>query len=279
MKNPICLSPLKFYDTVSKQYHRKSYSYNNISPVITKIYRVPAFQFVLLSDDESIESIYIVDKNDIRVTADIKSYMYENGLSILNANGYRVVIYDGRNDILTYLKEGFYYININTSENNYYSEIFCFTNTLDNYLKLEYLNKSCNFSIKNGIVVFPEDFKFTLYLAYQKEVLFSFDEQSIELLGRKQIETQVSKKYYAFTTIIPEYLCDAMRIIRLCDTKEITFENNKYDLISFEMEADWQTQGDLAVVNCQFESDQVIVSKNVIHLAEYNRDFNNDFTS
>ena len=279
MKNPICLSPLKFYDNVAKQYHRKSYSYKSISPIITKLHNIPAFQFVLLSNTETINSVYVMYKNDIKASEDIKQILYENGLIITEVNNFRIVVYCGKNDILTDLKEGLYYLIINTSENTYYSEIFCFTNTLDNYLKIEYSNKSGNFFIKNGLVLFPQDFKFTLLLRYQYEVLFSFDEQTTELLGYKQIETQVSKKYYAFRTVAPEYLCDAMRIIRLCDTKLIAFEKQNYDLISFEMEADWQTQGDLAVVTCRFESDQVITSKNVRSLAEYNKDFSVDFTS
>ena len=47
MANPICLSPLKFYDSVAKQSHRKSYAYNHITPLITKTGWIPPFQFVI----------------------------------------------------------------------------------------------------------------------------------------------------------------------------------------------------------------------------------------
>ena len=47
MANPICLSPLKFYDSLAKQSHRKSYAYNHITPIITKKQWIPSFQFVI----------------------------------------------------------------------------------------------------------------------------------------------------------------------------------------------------------------------------------------
>ena len=279
MKNPICLSPLKFYDDVAKQYRYKSYAYKHISPVITPLHIIPAFQFVLQSQITTIVSIYIKDENNNVVTENVLSDFEQAGLAIKNIDDYRVVMFCNQNAMFESLSEGYYYIEINFSNNkSYYSEIFCFTNNLNGYLQLEYWNESNDLHIKNGIISFADDFKLKIYVKYQKEIIFSFEEEATELLGYSKTESQVSKKQYAFITIAPEYLCDALRIVRLCDNKKITFENDEYDLIAFEMEAKWQEQGDLAIVTCRFESDQVITNVIVENLAEFNIDFNMDFT-
>ena len=51
MSNPVCISPLKFYDSPAKQNHRKSYAYGHISPLITKTGWIPPFQFVIPTQD------------------------------------------------------------------------------------------------------------------------------------------------------------------------------------------------------------------------------------
>ena len=278
MKKPICLSPLKFYDDTAKQSHHKSYAYEHISPLVTHIGVIPAFQFVLQYSDTQVISVYIHSaKTDFKSENLIEQFI-RNGITIESAADFKILKYYNNDAIFAY-PEGYYYLEINFSNNTYYSEVFCFTSNLDEYLKIEYRNDSDSLHIHNGIISFADNFIFTIYLRYQKEVLFSFEEQATERLGYQYIESQVSKKMYGFVTIVPEYLCDAMRIIRLCDNKKIWLEKEEYELISFEMEVNWQTQGDLAAVICRFESDQVITSKNVKKLAEYNLDFNLDFTS
>ena len=59
MANPVCLSPLKIYDDVAKQNHRKSYAYGHISPLVTYTGVIPAFQFVLQDSATQVISIYI----------------------------------------------------------------------------------------------------------------------------------------------------------------------------------------------------------------------------
>ena len=278
MKKPICLSPLKFYDDIAKQNHRKPYAYWHISPLVTYTGVIPAFQFVLQDSDTQAISIYIHSAKTDFKSENLIELFTKKGLLIESVLNFNVLKYCNSNAVFIF-PEGYYYLEINFSNNTYYSEVFCFTNSLDDFLKIEYRNDSNNLHIHNGIISFADNFVFTLYLRYQKEVLFSFEEQATERLGYQYIESQVSKKMYGFVTIIPEYLCDAMRIIRLCDNKKIWFEGEEYELISFEMEVNWQTQGDLAAAICRFESDQVITSKNVKKLAEYNLDFNLDFTS
>ena len=100
-------------------------------------------------------------------------------------------------------------------------------------------------------------------------------------MGYTFIESQVSKKIYKFTFIAPEYLCDALRIVRLCENKQIINKSQVYDLTTFNMEPKWEDQGDLASVECEFETDTIIA--NIGGYApellggDYNDDYNNDY--
>ena len=80
---------------------------------------------------------------------------------------------------------------------------------------------------------------------------------------------------------MPEFLCDALRIVRLCSNKRIVSKGEEYDLLSFEMEAEWQTQGDIASVSCEFEVDNIITNLGGFMQqqpgGDFNSDFNNDF--
>ena len=73
----------------------------------------------------------------------------------------------------------------------------------------------------------------------------------------------------------------ALRIVRLCESKQITSKLQTYDLTTFSMEPEWEDQGDLAAVECEFETDTVIanISGYVPSLSggDFNDDFNNDF--
>lgn len=261
MANPVCLSPLKFYDDASKQCHRKSYAFGHVSPLLTFFHIIPPFQFVL-PDSISINSIYVRNLKDERVTGNVLSSFQEAGLTITEVSDFRVLCYPGNQLILSTLSEGQYYLEINLSNNvSYYSEVFCFENRTDNYLEIEYWNESGNFFLKDGVVSFENDFHF--YILLETELgkpEYSFEEEVTKRLGYSFVESQVSKKTYKFNTLLPEFICDAMRIIRMCDNKIIRSKNDEYEAITFEVDTSWQNQGDLASVTCEFETDNVMVN-------------------
>ena len=70
-----------------------------------------------------------------------------------------------------------------------------------------------------------------------------------------------------------------MRIIRLCSQKKITCKGETYDAINFNMEVDWQEQGDLASVTCEFDVDNIITNLGGFKRGrgDFNNDFNNDY--
>lgn len=261
MANPVCLSPLKFYDSAAKQCHRKDYAYGNISPLICKLHIIPAFQFVL-PGNLALSALYIRNINDTRVTGNILSSFTDVGLSVYQINGFYVLRYPGNYPVLSTFSEGEYYLEIIFSDSSaYYSEVFCFDNTSDRYLEIEYWNTAGNLFIKNGVISFDNGFHFSILLNTEVgKPEYSFEEEITKRLGYNFVESQVSKKTFKFNAVIPEYLCDAMRIIRMCDNKIISSKNDEYDAITFDMTVDWQNQGDLASATCEFETDNVVTN-------------------
>ena len=292
MANPVCLSPLKFYDGISKQCHRKTYAYGQISPLVVKQHTLPPFQFVIPNELFNISSsldtatLYDAKTDKPALSINLAQALIETGFVIKEKNNYKVAVYPAKLPVHTIEQEGFYYLKLASGNNEawkYYSEVFCFVSNADKYVEIEYWNESGDFSLKNGLVVFDDNFHFKLLLNSELgKPEYNFEEESTKRLGYTFIESQVSKKTYKFNTVAPEFICDAMRIIRLCDNRIIRNRGDEYEAITFEMDAEWQTQGDSASVNCEFETDNVIVNLGGFvpeepTLGSFNNDYNDDY--
>ena len=72
-----------------------------------------------------------------------------------------------------------------------------------------------------------------------------------------------------------------MRIIRMSDYVNVYFDGRTYDCDTFLITPKWQTQGDIASVETEFECATVIkkIGKGVAlnNNGDYNGDFNEDF--
>lgn len=274
------ISPLPFYDNIDLQNHRKDYAFGQVYPLVTYKSMLLPFQIVLASGD-SVSWVRLYNFNNGSYT-DITVNMKENGLAIKSYTGFKLLKYPGTLPIIGIEYEGQYYLAISVlGLGTIYSDVFTVRNRIDDYICLEYKNHY-NFELKNGIVDFSDNFYFKCYLPTQiGKPEYVFEEEATDRMGYTFIESQVSKKIYKFTFIAPEYLCDALRIVRLCASKQITDKLNTYDLTTFSMEPDWQDQGDLASVECEFETDTVIANIGgytpELLGGDFNSDFNNDF--
>lgn len=274
------ISPLPFYDNIALQNHRKDYAYGQVYPLITYKNMLLPFQ-VILANGTAIEYVRLYSFNTGKYV-DISSNMKENGLTIKSYSGFKLLKYPGNLPIINIKREGQYYLAISiTGFGVIYSDIFTVCNRVDDYLLIEYYN-SYNFELKNGIIDFSDNFKFRCYLNTQiGKPEYDFEEEATDRMGYTFIESQVSKKIYKFTFLAPEYLCDALRIVRLCENKQITSKLQTYDLTTFNMEPDWEDQGDLASVECEFETDTVIANIGGYTSepvgGDFNRDFNKDY--
>lgn len=274
------ISPLPFYDDIALQNHRKDYAFGNVYQLITYRNMLLPFQVVLASG-ASVSYVRLYNFNTGKYT-DITSSMKENGLAIKSFTDFKLLKYPGVLPIKEIKYEGLYYLTISISGlGTIYSDVFTVCNRVDDYLLIEYSN-SYNFELKNGVIDFSDNFKFKCYLDTQiGKPEYEFEEEATDRMGYTFIESQVSKKIYKFTFLAPEYLCDALRIVRLCDNKKITSKLQSYDLTAFSMEPEWQDQGDLAAVECEFETDTVIANIGgytpTLLGGDFNNDFNNDF--
>lgn len=273
------ISPLPFYGNIALQNHRKDYAFGQVYPLITYKSMLLPFQVVFASGT-SISWVRLYNFNTGKFI-DITRSMKENGLTIKSYTGFKVLKYPGTLPVVEIKHEGLYYLAISISGQTIYSDVFTVCNRVDDYLLLEYSN-SYNFELKGGMVDFSDNFKFKCYLNTQVgRPEYDFEEEATERMGYTFIESQVSKKIYKFTFLAPEYLCDALRIVRLCDNKQITSKLQTYDLTTFSMEPEWEDQGDLAAVECEFETDTVIANiggyEPELAGGDFNNDFNNDF--
>lgn len=88
---------------------------------------------------------------------------------------------------------------------------------------------------------------------------YTFTEDGEERDGRFFPIKQISEKVYKFKAVVPEYLCDCMRLIRLSDVVIITDQLGRtYNVEHFEMDVKWLDGGHLAEIDCSFETDTVV---------------------
>lgn len=289
MANPICLSPLKFYDDFHKQNRYRSFAYGHVAPLITNPNVVSPFCFCIGPKEKDVEyqiheiTLYDANTNRPIPISDLNTRFEDAGLMLKEINGYIVVWFRGifpLSGVINY--EGQYFLGIPIHGKIYYSEVFCYTNDISDCLKIEYWNPEGNLYVGGKYPIFPPEKVFHYILLLKSELgkpEYSFEEEATKRLGYSFIESQVSKKTYKFNTIIPEYLCDAMRIIRLCSQKKITCKGETYDAITFNMEVDWQEQGDLASVTCEFDVDNVVTNFGGFKHENIGGDFNNDYNN
>jgi hypothetical protein len=284
MEIPICLSPLKFYSKLEYQNRYRSFAYGEVSPLIVYANMIPPFQFVTQDDVSRIETVYLHNVSTGEKT-DVTEDFTNNLINVELVGEVNVVTYPGIFPIKSLSLEGNYFLELEADiPVSYFSEIFSSTNNIDDCLYIEY-SSPVDFEIGKGVVSFKNGFKFNMYLKSELgKPEYKFEEEATKRLGYTFIESQVSKKIYRFNTVIPEYLCDAMRLIRLCSNKKLISKGISYDMLSFDMDVDWQEQGDLASVTCEFQVDNIIVnlggyeesfSNNTS--ADFNNDFNDDY--
>ena len=272
------ISPLPFYDDISLQNHRKDYAFGQIYPLVIYKNMLLPFQFCVSSGSSISQAILYTAEG--KQVASILPELKENGLTLKSYSGFKLVKYPGTLPVNSIKHEGQYYIWLRLNGGPaLYSEIFTVTNRVDGHILLEYSN-SYNFELKNGVIDFSDSFKFKCYLPTQiGKPEYDFEEEATERMGYTFIESQVSKKLYKFTFLAPEYLCDALRIVRLCNNRQITSKGQVYDLTTFNMKPEWEEQGDLAAVECEFETDTVISNIGGYEPELLGGDFNNDYNT
>lgn len=279
------ISVLPWYTSIELQNHRKSYAYGTIYPLFTPKRTLLPFQIMRNTSSRNITGAQLYDKNGV-LFADITTALKETGLQIVPfaSLGYDVIVYPSLLPFAIDTPDGIYYARMTDGVNVWYSEMFTIVGDLSGYLKIEWYNVE-NFVFDAGQIVYQNPkFNNVLYLCTELgKPEYTFEEEGETRDGYFFPEKQISEKTYRCMALAPEYLCDVMRFIRMSDKVFVTDKyGRQYDCDTFLITPKWQTQGDLASVEIEFETATVAkkIGRGYItpgRKGDFNNDFNNDF--
>lgn len=275
-------SVFPWYTNIGEQNHRKSYAYGNIYPLFTPANKFLPFQIMRKTRSNGITSVRIYYK-DGTLFADVTMWAKETGLQIVRFAplGYDVIVYPGILPMPTVQMDGIYYATISDGVQTWYSEMYTVVQDLSGYLKIEWYDIE-NAVFDAGAIVYKNpSFKNILYLCSELgKPEYQFEEEGETRDGYFFTEKQISEKTYRCICLAPEYLCDVMRFIRMSDYVTVTDRYGRiYDCDTFLITPKWQTQGDLASVEIEFQTATVVKKIGRGYIIENKGDFNNGFNN
>lgn len=280
MKQNNNFSVLPWYTDIREQNHRRSYAYGSVYPLYTMVNTLLPFQIIRQKRDNAISAVKLYTVDGVFV-ADITGTMKETGLQVVSFESYDVIVYTALFPMATNFGQGQYYAILTDGVDTWFSEVFTYVNDLSGYLKVEWYDKE-NLFFDSGMIVYQNPtFKNRLYLATELgKPDYTFEEEGETRNGYFFPEKQLSEKTYKCTILAPEYLCDVMRFIRMADYVTVTDKyGRKYDCDTFLITPKWQTQGDLASVEIEFETDTVVKKIGRGYYLEGKGDFNEDYSA
>lgn len=250
------LNVLAFYDSVLDQNHRRSFAYGNVYPLVCPTDKLLPFA---LRRETSVDPISVCNLINLKTGAstDILAAALGNGLA--------VVVYDQFDLIVNYsnasglsMPEGQFYLELSDGTNTWFSDVFNVVADLTNFIKIEYWDNQ-DFQTPDSVIPYGTEFKNWFYVKSEiGKPEYPFSEELEERDGRKYFEKQISEKRFRFEFLAPEFLCDAVRIVRMADNCLITSAGKIYGPEEILFTPEFQEQGDLAVVNVEFETSFVI---------------------
>lgn len=279
------LSVIPFYNSLEEQDFRKWYAYGRVFPLpvsrhhlvpffaiiptaVTSISKVELYKLCCNNNAFILEGDYNLDfSEDFKVYYNGDEQYWESlfssaGLEISTIDTYKVLSFVPTSVNLN-LAIGMYFLKITFDEGTeIYSDVFkCVTDA--ELSKLTTIEWSCreDVSFSGGLIPYgTKGFFNRVYLDTDIGMpSYEFEEEGQERLGYFFPIKQISYKKFNFAFYAPEYLCDAMRLIRLSDNIVITDSlNREYSATQFLMEVDWLEQGHYAGVKAEFTTDTVV---------------------
>ena len=280
-------SVLPWYTSIEQQNHRKSYAFGDIYPLYSPNKMLLTFQIVRPNRPDKLAlSVHLYDKNGKQIAV-LTDQMKETGLQVVQfpSMGYDVIVYPGTLPMAINVPIGIYYARIYDGVQYWFSDMFTVVNDLSGYLKIEWFDVE-NLVFDAGTIVYQNpQFKNVLYLCTELgKPEYQFEEEGEDRDGYFFPEKQSSEKTYRAMILAPEYLCDVMRFIRMADYVTVTDKyGRQYDCDTFLITPKWQTQGNLASVEIEFDTATVVkkIGRGYIirQKGDYNNDYNNDFNN
>ena len=281
-------NPLPWYTSLDQQNHRKSYVYGEIYPLYTQANFILPWQ-VQTPLTENIERLFLnVYHEDGTLYQAVDSSAIDNDITILTMTDCQYVICVPTFPLVTNQPDGRYYATLRLVTDNedvtYYSEVYTVVQSMANFLKIEWYDTDPLF-YEGGQINYSSKINYKNHIYLPTELgkpEYTFEETGEDRDGFYFPEKQLSEKTYRFNFLAPEYLLDAMRIIRLSDYVTITDQFGvQYKPDKFLMTPKWTQNGDLAQVEVEFQTNTVIkkIGRGVVTGgdADYNADYNNDY--
>lgn len=283
------LSPLPWYETIEEQGFRKHWAYGKVWPLIAhRDYLLP-FQIVF-PDTPSGTKFFIHQVESGRsfeITAAMSRAMYDTEVADYIVGvfpaayeiDWSVLGVDFNNDFdesfggEDHTSIGRYYLSmeytLDGETKTMYSEVMTLVDDLSCFLKLEWFSYD-NLAYNGGEIVYTYAFShlhYANYLYIKADIAmpdYTFEEEGEERDGFFFATKQTSEKTYRFSFLTTEEICDALRIVGLSDVVSITDQwGRRYLCDKFSMTPEWQQQGYLAAVNCEFQTDTVVIRRSV----------------
>lgn len=256
-------SPLAFREKSMKATYKKWYAYGKEFALPFSTTELPPFQFTVANlpsfDPTTVEVFLVNEATGTRVATGVK-------IKVDSMDGHGSVLYvsPGSNVYAKSIEQGVYRAEFAIPEGEtYVSTPICVTDGIEtntNFVKLEYWNDE-KLAYPNGFVTTgtDNDFKFQMYIPTTFfKPKYEFEEEITKRAGYKFLELQTCNKVFGFNFLAPEYICDALRLVRLSDYIRFTHDGEYYNALNFEYTPDWQDNGYLAAIECQFETDTII---------------------
>ena len=278
-------SVIPFVTALEQQNHRRSYAYGAIYPIYVPQGVFVPFQICRNTRANAISYVRLFKADGTQV-ATITQQMNDAGLMIkrYQSYGYDTIIFPAIVPMQVMNEIGQYYISISDGVQEWYSDVFTVVDKIDDYLKIDWYCEE-DMYYRGGVITYTEPkFINTLYLEAQLgKPEYPFTEESEERDGLLFPIKQYTEKTYKFSCLASEAMCDVMRLIRMADYIRVTDGyGNEYQADQFLFTPTWQTQGDLASVECEFQTATIFksIGRGVKVLAangDFNIDFNNDY--
>lgn len=283
------LSPIPFYGSLAEQDFRKWYAYGGMYPHRVSSRNLVPFFFTIDKTGVSIDKVSIFQvccadeevfgKGSYNLSfSDAFSVHKEEPIGNMIAALCGVVAGDGCSTIFYCapninigLAKGAYFMQFDLTTDGgpmtVYSDVFFvepYTDLNKFFVGIKWYDGS-DLELSDGGVI---PYAHAIGKAYGNQIYldttigmpeYSFTEDGEERDGRFFPIKQISEKVYKFKAIVPEYLCDCMRLIRLSDVVTITDQLGRtYNVEHFEMDVKWLDGGHLAEIDCSFETDTVV---------------------
>lgn len=283
------LSVIPFYRSVEEQDFRKAWAYGQVFTLpVSRNYLLPFSFSIDGGAEKSVKSVEIFRSGcgetqpfyrngDFNEDFDLSFNVYgsgdwtkaikNNGLYTLASGTSSVtttIYYCAEENLPLNLPKGQYYLRIVLEGDlEYFSEVFTCVDDADlsKYLKITWRSYD-NLEFYGGFLPYEDEYyNNVLYLDTDVGMPeYPFEEEGETRNGYFFATKQISYKKYKFNFIAPEYLCDAMRIIRMSDYIAIVDPLGRwYVVTSFLLnDPEWLEQGHYANVDCEFTTDTIV---------------------